>query len=195
MFLPEKRIQVSEGALLRSRIPRAYWELKLSNIENAQLQQRLRTLVKTMPQWAGTNEGLLITGPFMTGKTAFAAMLLREAICYGATTYFVRAAEISPQWGRLGSSLEETRTTEMMVKDVDLLVLDDLGAEIGKSERLLEYVLRYRYEDGRCTIVTSNRSSSAMEDFYSPAFLSVLSRACPQTQIIATDQFSRRRKA
>ena len=135
-----------------------------------QVIQRLEAL----PKWLETGAGLLIQGTFCTGKTAFATMLLREAMSFSATAYFQRAIELNKP--------VEWDIREQHWAKADLLVLDDLGAENKTTwaAHLIEYIIRLRYEDRKPTLVTTNYAAGLLKKAYPPVIISLLKRATTQ---------------
>jgi len=128
-----------------------------------------------------------------SGKTVFACVALRLAMHFGKKAHYVRACELSPWWRKewspqynAGVTLEERFTT------ADLVVIDDLGLELQETfatVRQLEYGLRRRYENGKGTIVITNRVKRELVSMYSQSFKSVLDRACPKILVVDTPQW------
>lgn len=195
MILRDKRVKITEEMLTRARVPRSYWRYQISGLQDGDLRDKLRDMVQQVPELLRTNEGLLILGPLCTGKTVFSAIMLREAMCYGAEALFLRAFEMMKWTDERYLEREPGRTLESKALMSDLVVLDDVGGE-GEKQRarvvaLMEYLVRYRYEEGRSTIVTTNLTLKEIKQFYGSTFESVLRRSCLKRLIIKTDQFTK----
>lgn len=142
--------------LERMRVPRRYWDATLA-LAPAEAAQKARKYVSESRYIRG--EGLYLWGSLGIGKTALAAVILMELRRRGHTALFVESAEL----------VQKIMSREMFdwdvswderVRDVEVLVIDDLGTEHhdagGAIERILEGVLRGRLQVKKPTIVTSN---------------------------------------
>jgi DNA replication protein DnaC len=104
-------------------------------------------------------EGLHLHGANGTGKTSIAVLVSMEALRLGATVLFTTAEEL-----RRGSIEEVWFDDSQLIidraREVDLLVIDDLGKEhrgdSGYAERLLEDILRQRSARRLLTVITTN---------------------------------------
>lgn len=118
---------------------------------------------RALPQldaWARHQAGrnLVITGPVGTGKSHAAAAVVRHA-------FMERGADVA--WYLVAKLLDDLRPSGPLdtlddLIDVDLLVLDDLGAEKASewtAERLYVLVAE-RWSQERPTVVTTNLDST-----------------------------------
>jgi DNA replication protein DnaC len=127
-------------------------------------------------------QGLHLHGPNGTGKTSIAVLAAMEALRLGASVLFVtaeqlRRASIEDIW------FDESQLLLDRAREVDLLVVDDLGKEhrgdSGYAERLLEDVLRQRSSRRLTTIFTTNvpvgsaEKKSGLFGIYSQSMLDV----------------------
>lgn len=109
--------------------------------------------------------GVLIQGNVGTGKTFFAACIANAVIERGSSAYFITAPEIvgvANDFGQYGDDKKAELSAK--IKNVDLLVIDDLGAERDTSfgAESIYNAINDRYETGKTTIITTNLSEDQM---------------------------------
>ena len=102
---------------------------------------------------------LLIYGGYGSGKTHLAYAAVLEALKLGMTAKFLYIPEFMGNLRRqidLGENLQGTIDN---VKSVQLLALDDFGAEQGTpwQQTILEEIINHRYANSLHTIVTTNK--------------------------------------
>lgn len=113
-------------------------------------------------------KSLIFLGDVGRGKTHLAAAILQEVLRQGFNGIFVVVIELLNE---IRDTYERSDKTEgdllQLVKEVDLLVLDDLAA----AERFTEWekaklyeIINARYEDEKPIIITTNRTISWIED-------------------------------
>jgi DNA replication protein DnaC len=151
-----------------SRVPPRYEECSFKTFDGVSPSLRA-ALEKCLlycngyPYLGSTDEGLgiLFTGDNGVGKTHLAVSVLRELVtAKGARGQFWDFHELMREIKR--SYDPETRTTEVQVLapvvDIDVLVLDDLGAwkMTEWMNDTLFYILNSRYSTKRSTIITTN---------------------------------------
>jgi DNA replication protein DnaC len=117
----------------------------------------LKTYVRDLRMWRKRGVGLFLTGHHHRGKTAAAAAVLKHALLLGFSGLFVEAAQLPTLV--IGKRMFDGEQTWIeRAECVDVLVLDDLGAEHAHEFGLsiVEGLLRLRHNRCRPTIVTSN---------------------------------------
>jgi len=159
----------AESLVERARIPARYRESSFDNFRVNPDDERQKSLVmavlacrryvKDYPVERGL--GLLFLGPCGVGKTHLAVATANALMC------LKRVPCLFYDFRDLLKAIQETynpltQTTELSVLrpvyDVDVLILDDLGA--GKSTEwvrdTITHILNTRYNEQKTTIITSN---------------------------------------
>lgn len=120
----------------------------------------------------GTEEqckGLYLYGDFGVGKSCIAGALAQDLAQRNIPVYMVFVPEF---FRELKESIQDGSTTEKVeqLKNVDVLILDDLGAEMLSPwlrDEILGSILQYRVSKSLPTIFTSNLSYEELEEHLS----------------------------
>ena len=138
--------------------------------------------------WRVKGDGLVINGPFNTGKSSAAAVLAMDSIRRCERVLWVPARDVPSVMFRDSPRDRELYT---MLRSTDLLVVDDLGAEGFGADKAggaaLENMARILYERQRPMIVTSNLSWGQLQEKYRSSFVSVLMRMLAELRM--TDEW------
>lgn len=104
---------------------------------------------------------LLFFGNCGNGKSFTAACILQEVIKNGFTGLFATVSDISNElWGA-----EDKQPVMDKIRNVDLLVIDDFGAERSNSDYSAQIrydIINARYQSGKPTIFTSNLAAEKL---------------------------------
>ena len=139
--------------MAEARIPRVHRAAELAHLP--------MLLQKELARWAATSENLAVFGPIGAGKSYALAAVCRELLVRGrsvqwwATTDVLIAARSFDLW--------EAETLPRL-RGVDVLVLDDIGAERGTDFGLatLAALVGGRWDEGLPTAVSSNLDVAAL---------------------------------
>lgn len=107
---------------------------------------------------------MILSGPYGTGKTHLACAIGREAMRIGARTAFQLAAELG------SGTFDEVQQRFRKLRDVDLLVVDDLSNEFVTNEkagvvaREMFSLLDYFYSADKGLIITTNVPGKALPE-------------------------------
>ncbi len=170
------RILARTSRLLdQAEIPRQYEHCTLDDFDvtfrsaTESLKRALMTAKRFVEQYPLEKEGMLLWGDCGTGKTHLAIAILKELVQQKGARCLFRGysallKQLQATYNRQVVADEDTGVvlTEYSilrdVTDVEVLVLDDLGAEKSSDWTLsmLYHVINERYNQGRTTIITTN---------------------------------------
>lgn len=149
--------------------------LRTTNLRNSRFdaddeqdKQLSRACKMYVDKWDSMKEkgyGILMQGNVGTGKSFFAACIANAVIEKGSTAYFITAPEIVSVANDFSQYGDDRRwEVSSKIKSVDLLIIDDLGAERNTSfgVEAIYNAVNDRYETGKTTIVTTNLSEEEM---------------------------------
>jgi len=111
---------------------------------------------------------LLLMGSYGTGKTHLAAAIAHERLAAGSSVYFAVVPELLDHLRSAFAPGSELSYDEIFdkIREVELLVLDDLGAENGTAwatEKLFQ-LINYRYNYRMPTVITTNNQLHSRMD-------------------------------
>lgn len=121
-----------------------------------------RVRVGDLPSW------LVLRGGYGTGKTHLAAAIAHYVKDAGHTVYFAVVPELLDHLRSAFAPGKDLSYDEMFdyIREVQLLVLDDLGAENGTAwatEKLFQ-LINYRYNNRFPTVITTNNQLQSHMD-------------------------------
>lgn len=147
-----------------SQIPAAYKMMTFANYRRHERNEKAVAYARKIV--AGTEkQGMFLTGSTGTGKTHLAIAVLQEWMQNGHTGAFYTVPELMLQLRRLIDENKAEAEYIDRLTAVEMLVLDDLGAE-KDSEWVLErlfMIINNRYIHGRITVITSNLMLEELE--------------------------------
>jgi DNA replication protein DnaC len=157
------RDNLGRERLSEASIPRRYQHCTLSNFTayNESLERAAAQATRLADAFPVVSRGLFLEGPPGVGKTHLAVAVLKQVIqTSGARGLFYDTRDLLRV---IRSTYDPAiRTTELEVlrpvMTVDLLVLDDLGAEKTSEwvDETMNLIVNTRYNERRLTIFTSN---------------------------------------
>lgn len=118
-------------------------------------------LARSLAEEPLVDETVAFIGPYGVGKTYLAAALLLAQIrAHGKTGLYLVVADYIARLLPDGADPAEQRELQRFARQVDILLLDDLGTEKGSAFALRQLwaLLHDRTSNGRATILTSNLS-------------------------------------
>ena len=120
--------------------------------------------------------GLFLHGTAGTGKTLLANLIAKEFVKLGKSVRVFNFSNLLDSYTAGWKDNNLKLRHEHMIKNADLLVIDDIGKEL--SDKLgaaqLDAALRTRYSNSRPTIITSNLSKGKIEANYKSEFITSL---------------------
>ena len=168
-----------------------YQEASFAAIEARGIPRELRQPVAVVREYAeklpshlAAGEGLVLRGPVGTLKTTLAVAVLQYCLQLGERALFLTMPSlIDSIFSAKAVSPEDWLRFESRLRQVPLLVLDDLGAEWGSSyvTSKIDAIFSERYNRKKSTIVTTNLAGQALRSRYPDR---IIDRLRETTQII-----------
>lgn len=186
---PCRNEKLLEARYLMANIPRKFLKKELGSFvaRSARQKEILQGVKAFLGTFSGNDhnqpgKGLLMTGREGTGKTHLAVSILKEVMGKGYSGLYWNVPELFLELRRRMDANSQESEADLfdLARRVDLLVLDDLGAE-RTSEYVLDrlYVLiNRRYEDDSATIITTNRTLPSLKEQLSPRIASRIGEMC-----------------
>jgi DNA replication protein DnaC len=191
----KRKRELTEVDLNRLNIGRRYWSAELDRIpEAAQHKEFVSRYCSKIHAVRKRGVGLLLWGDNSRGKTYSAAIILKTAVRYGFSGYCVLADQLKQavieQHTFEQSAVGEKKTVEQRAREVDFLVLEDLGKEYraasGFSETQFENLIRYRTRNLMPTIITTNLSLAEFRDRYAKSSFEIAKECLYPFQVKGT---------
>ncbi|MBI4460527.1 MAG: ATP-binding protein [Acidobacteria bacterium] len=161
-----------EASLLdRARIPRRYRECDFEHffdLGNPSLQMALVKAKGFAEQYPLTEKGLLLLGNPGVGKTHLAVAIVRQLMTQKGveclfSSFQELLQEIRDSYNPISLSTEYQVLQPIL--ETDVVVIDDLGANRVSDwvEDTVTYILNYRYNEKKATLLTSNLPDASEE--------------------------------
>lgn len=147
-----------------AHIPALYKTMTFANYEETKENKAALVYAKQMVTEENPTKGLFLTGPTGIGKTHLAVAILQAWLEKGRSGAFCTVPVLMERLRDCMATNERKSVYLDRLAQVDLLVLDDFGAEHDTDwvrEQLL-LIINTRYMEGRPMVITSNLM---MEDF------------------------------
>ena len=129
----------------------------------------VREYAEKLPAHLAAGEGLVLRGPVGTLKTTLAVAVLQYCLQLGERAMFLTMPSlIDSIFSAKAVSSEDWLRFESRLRQVPLLVLDDLGAEWGSGyvTSKIDAIFAERYNRKKSTIVTTNLAGQALQSRY-----------------------------
>jgi DNA replication protein DnaC len=146
------------------RIPKVHREASFSKIpDTLGYKEKVQEYCLKLPLYINKGVGLLLYGPLGTGKTALGTILLRclptKGYSYrGLWVDSSRLAEYKIERTLFSSNYMEPLSMMDRIRQVDLLVIDELAPSKDYGTSLIEQIIRDRVGDMKATVITTNLS-------------------------------------
>ena len=187
----------SRSSVNRARIPKRYLGKTLDSFENRKGDPVRTALKQGAKSWAtdfaNADRGLLLHGVTGCGKTHIAIGILHEVITRGHSGLYCNVTDLLTRLRHSYHSEAEEREERILEEadNVDLLVLDDMGAEAVTDwvrDRLYLIVNR-RYESQKLLIVTTNCDHAELRERIGRRTASRLYEMCEDSFEFPHDDF------
>lgn len=181
-FIEDKPIRDGLGPkdLIRMNVGRRWWFCKFDLIpDGLEYKEVLRRYLAKIADHIRNGRGLLLRGPLSSGKSGAASIIAKAVVMHGGTALFVPVSELADHKieNRIFDASEDLTVWDRM-QDVDLLVLDDIGAEHSSAwaKSLVERIVRLRSNTRRAIIYTANTSKMTipLKDLYGETLMAII---------------------
>jgi len=158
------------------KLPKEFQKKALENYNTKNDSQhkavgKSRQYVQNFVNHALQGEGLVFSGPTGTGKTHLVVGVAKKIIQqYLVYVRFVDVGVWASDFVYGSKSFEEKKKIIEGMKKASVLILDDLGAELGISSKAtaigaVKLILMERYNELRPTIITTNIQTEELQDY------------------------------
>ena len=178
----------------RLGVGKRFWGVSKDAIpDGCEYKQSVLRYLETIKETVHEGTGLMFYGDYRQGKTSAAIIVAKAVVAHGGTAYFIRASEL------VSSVLEKHRfdddqTIMERLHSVDILVIDDVGAEhTGAAQfntSLLERLVRFRYDNKKPLIVTSNLAPLKLKEVYGEGTLKVMRSMMRLVEVSCPDWYT-----
>lgn len=165
ILLKERQEKITELSKI-SGVPKRFTTASFKNYnpkDNPIAYRKTKEFVDMFPN----NKGLLLTGTVGTGKTHLAAAIANGLMDKLYSVYFGNVVDVmsfikSTYSG--DSRITEEEAINLMTKEVDLFIIDDLGKENSTEYTLsmLYQLINRVYENEKTIVITTNENSSEL---------------------------------
>ena len=169
---------------LEARLPRRYQHVAFEREPVVHMPdtvvREVRRFTREIDRNLDQGQGLWLTGDVGTGKTTLAMLVSKAAIEAGRSAAIYSLPRLL---GVLRESMSSEEGLLRLVDDlsqVDLLHLDDLGAERATDWVLeqLYAIVNARYEEQRSLVITTNLQPEELADQLGPRIVSRINEIC-----------------
>jgi DNA replication protein DnaC len=145
----------------RAGIGESYWDASLDAIPDRFLyKDTVAGYIMKMHEFEPWGYGLVLSGPFGTGKSALGSIILKEGLMRRGRAYSVRCSTmVDLMWSKKRGGEELPNGCPFLegLENVSFLLLDDFEIFDSKAKnRAVEQVLYARYERRLPTIIATN---------------------------------------
>jgi len=188
-----------------ANIPKIYQDLDISKdwCGDESAQRFVQEYFQQLDYFFDNGIGVIFLGPNGTGKTFLATQILKEAIRSFDyrfpplfSGYFSTFSDMISFYTEGWVDQDSRRMFEVKVEQVDILVIDDIGAEYMRrnsnlNQAALDEVLRKRIYEKKINIITSNKSFEQLKENYGSNIISLLGERTLKV-IVSGEDFRRR---
>ena len=166
--------------MARMNVGKKFWYVTLDAVpDTAGYKAVLAKYLENLEARIHDGVGLFLTGPMRGGKTSASVVVAKHLVSHGGTAYFIRADGLQSAFMEHQRFDEDYSVVDRM-RDVDLLVIDDMWQEYAKEfgGSAVEKLVRWRHDMQKALVVTTNMTVKEFEAKYGPGVRKVLGGMC-----------------
>lgn len=164
-----KKANTWQKRLKKADIPTRYWDANRANIKkidpiDTNSWKSIGGYMNNLVENIARGQGLLLYGPFGTGKTTAGIMVAQEALAFDYTVKFISAAYLINELRSMPKDSDANSSFRQSMAMADLLVLDGLEIDLDSNWLINEIgaILARRYDLCKPLIITTNSSVEAL---------------------------------
>ena len=188
------RRQLTKKSMERMHLPKRFWCSEYNRISEGAHRVAATRYIEQVDIAMERGYGMILWGDNSVGKTAIAAVLMKEVRRRGYIALFTTASQfISSVIQRV--EYDDAHTVQQRCHSVDLLVIDDLGKESSVSaskkdvmESMIENLIRFRSSNLKSTIITSNIDPSVIRGRYSDSMWKIMKESNAIIKVVGPSQ-------
>ena len=162
--------QVSTEQLKVANIGDRFKNSKFSIFPDSEYKRKTAQYMTHLNYMLSNGIGIMYFGQSGEGKTSLSVIVSMEALRQHYTVHFIRSSDyVNSMSNKYNNTAWEI--VYHRVRDVDLLIFDDLGKEYkdnyGHYQNHIIDLIRFRSDHLKSTIITTNNSVDDLEEYYS----------------------------
>ena len=190
-----QRVALAKAHSLSAVIPRRYRDASFDRPPVTEIAPQVvaaaRRFADTIDEQLDAGRGLWFMGPVGTGKTTLAMLVSRAALKAGRSVAIYSLPRLLNEIRDVSHSNERSHLDLLdRLTDVDLLHIDDVGAERTTDWVLEELysIVNGRYEAQKSMVITTNNDPEALAAQIGARTVSRLVEMCDLVQLIGEDR-------
>lgn len=175
---------------LSAGIPPMYMRLTWKDFSGSiDILKSANDYINNLDRYMKADIGYMLTGANGVGKTLLMSLILKDAICFGYSSYFIAANDLTAMYTDGWSNEETKERFDRKVKNSKILVIDDVGKEYTNSltKQTFESLVRHRVQSSLVTMVSSNMTEEQMRATYGQSFVSLIDEGFIKKEVRAED--------
>lgn len=182
------RSNIKDSSLVLMGVPKRFCKNTIEDFDTFN-KKSLKTIkqfvvdyLKNLEYNLTEGRGICFIGSNGVGKSMLSCILLKEAYrrrysCQ-RVTFSVYISAYTESWGVKDKDEREALETDLYgkYKAAEFLVIEEIGKEVESkiAKPILEDLLRYREEQGLCTVICTNLTPAALKEFYGASVCSLI---------------------
>lgn len=188
-ILRDPTLKLIAQDMVRAGVGEAYWGATLSMLPADKAYTRfLLAWIEDISDHVAEGRGLLVFGHFGSGKTCVTVCLMKQVIAREGTAVKVAAVDLV-KYSIEDPPFDRDYTWMDRIREVDLLVIDDLGAEHQSeyAKATVEKIIRGRLEAMRSTVISTNLDPKMLAGVLGEATVNAMKETIYPVEIAGVD--------